>query len=401
MLSPHAWAAFAVALLGGFALSGSRAAFSVQYPAMVADLGWSATQVTGAFSLGMPVYAAGLVCAGFAVDRFGIRSTLVTGIALLTASSLVALLADQLWQVYLSWGVLIALGQAGVGFVPVIKAAVTLAPARLGVSLGLFQLGQGLGLAAVTPAIALLDEHLGWRGAQAIATALLLATIPVASLIVPPARPPSARTPDAGAGRLPAIPVSFWPLLIAVIAFGLWFIVPVHQVAHLANVGFPGPEAAGFAGLTGIGGIVGGMALGSIIARLPSSGALLVSGGLMSLGTLALASITPGEPLLLAGYVVGVGLGRGAIGVTLSWLEGRLLPEATLGRMSALLETGIAFGALVGPLLAASWRDAYGTYVPGMALAAASAALIAVGGLATVSIAARAGAGRSTSQSPR
>lgn len=381
--------AFVIAVLGGFVLSGSRAAFSVQYPAMAADMGWSAAQVTGAYATGTPVYAASLVAAGLAVDRIGVRATMVTGFAILTVASVLATFTGSLWQAYLAWGIVLAVGQAGVGFVPVIKAIVTLAPARLGLALGLFQLGQGAGLFVVTPALALLADRFGWRGAQGLASIGLVAAVLLAMAVATSRRAAATAHRPAPAER--GLPAGFWPLLAGVVGFGIWFLVPIHQVAHLANVGFAPADAAGLAGLTGVSGVIGGMLLGWLSGRLPMTPAIVLSAASMSLGTLALAAASPAQPLLAAAYVVGVGFGRGAMGVTLSWVEGRLLPAATLGRNSSLLEVGIAAGSLVGPLLAATWRDESGSYVAGLILGAIAAAVIGLGVLVSVAIATRAG----------
>jgi len=72
-----------IACAGGFLSAGVRAAFSVEYPAIAADLGWSAAEVTTAFSIAMLIYAVGGIGTGFLIDRFGVRPLMTAGVALL------------------------------------------------------------------------------------------------------------------------------------------------------------------------------------------------------------------------------------------------------------------------------------------------------------------------------
>ncbi len=350
---------------------GIRSAFSVEYPAIMSDLGWTAAQATTAYSIAMFVYAVGGIGTGLLIDRFGVRPLMTGGLALLALGSAGAAHVDSLPMLYLTWGLLMGLGLSAVGFVAVLKA-LSVAPTRMGAGFGMFAIGQGVSAVVVSPGLQALIETIGWRASHevmAAACVLLLLVVAIAA--------PSARAGNA-VGR--ALPVradfrssGFWLLVVGTLCFGFWSLVPTHQVAHLILVGFSGTTAAGLAGLLGGTTFLAGLVFGRFADRGP--GALMLAGaGLLIIGTITLALAEPARPWLLVLYVLAGGLGRGAIVLAFGVIEGRVLPRASLGLMSSLLEVGIGFGLVVGPWVAAEWRDTSGSYVSGLMIAVAAMA---------------------------
>src|SRR5688500_8122319 len=65
-------AAIALGFLIGFTSMAHRTGFGVLYPAMVLDRGWTASEITAAFSVGMLIYSPAAVLTGQLVDRVGV-----------------------------------------------------------------------------------------------------------------------------------------------------------------------------------------------------------------------------------------------------------------------------------------------------------------------------------------
>ena len=361
-----------IACAGGFLSAGVRAAFSVEYPAIAADLGWSAAEVTTAFSIAMLIYAVGGIGTGFLIDRFGVRPLMTAGVALLALASAGASRADSLPVLYLSWGLVMGFGLSAIGFVAVLKA-LSAAPHRMGAGFGMFAIGQGVGALVVSPGVQALIDAIGWRASHQVMAGVCAVLVLVVALVAPSAR--AAHPADAASSARPD-PRSgaFWLLVVGTLSFGFWSLAPTHQVAHLILVGFSGPLAAGLAGLLGGMTLVAGLVFGRFADRAPSA-LMVVGSGLLVLGTIALAVAEPGRPWLLGAYVLAGGLGRGIIVPAFAVIEGRVLPRAALAFTSSLLEVGVGLGLVSGPWVGAQWRDLSGSYVPGLVAGAAAMAL--------------------------
>lgn len=358
-----------IACAGGFLSAGMRAAFSVEYPAIATDLGWTAAEVTTAFSIAMFVYAVGGIGTGFLIDRFGVRPLMTAGVALLALASAGASRVDSLPMLYLTWGLVMGLGMSAVGFVAVLKA-LSATPHRMGAGFGMFAIGQGVGAIIVSPGIQALIDTVGWRASHQVLAAVCAALVLGVAIAAPSAR--ASRPADASTRARPDLRFGpFWLIMVGTLCLGFWNLVPTHQVAHLMLVGFSGQVAAGLAGLLGGMTLVAGLFVGRLADRAPS--ALMVAGsGLLVLGTIALAVTEPSRPWLLGLYVLASGLGRGIIVLAFAVIEGRVLPRASLAFMGSLLEVGIGLGLVTGPWVGAQWRDVSGSYVPGLMVGAAA-----------------------------
>src|SRR4051794_41765164 len=102
---------FSIALMT-FASSGSRFSFGVFLIPMSEDLHWGRDQLALAASLNLVL--AGLLRAvvGFAVDRYGSKAVVLTGVILCGTALLLSSVAKELWQFYLAYGGLLAGGVA-------------------------------------------------------------------------------------------------------------------------------------------------------------------------------------------------------------------------------------------------------------------------------------------------
>src|SRR5438477_11902937 len=87
--------AFAV----GFVGMAQRSGFGVLYPNMSATEGWTAGEVTAAFSMAMLIYSPAALAAGLLVDRLGVRPTMLAGTMLFGVGLVGIALAGELWQI--------------------------------------------------------------------------------------------------------------------------------------------------------------------------------------------------------------------------------------------------------------------------------------------------------------
>lgn len=374
LTAPTSYRLAVAAGAGGFLVASVRAAFSVEYPAIAADLAWSTTEVTAAFSLAMLVYTAFVAGTGLLIDRFGVRRVMVTSACLFTVSLLGTSFVTSLPAFYTTWGLLAGLGLTGIGFVPLLKAF-SATPGRMGAAFGIFAVGQGIATTLVTPGIQALVDTIGWRASHVVMAAVTLVFVAVIAWAAPPLR---THTPRFAREAIwcGLHDRAFWLLFAGAMAFGFWALVPTHQVAHLMLRGFSGATAASLAGLLGATTLISGLAFGRLSDRSPI-GMIALAASLMVAGTLALAVADPDQPAILVLYVIASGLGRGIAVLAFAVTEGRVLPVAALGAMSGLLEIGFGLGQFSGPLFAAALRDSAGDFRPGLFSSAIALTLMA------------------------
>ncbi|KAG0365535.1 major facilitator superfamily domain-containing protein [Gamsiella multidivaricata] len=104
-------------------------------------------------------YFAGFV-SGASADKFGYRFTALLGTAVMAVALLLASFATQVWQLYLSQGVLFGIG-ASLVYYPAIGAPSHWFDAKRGLALGLAVSGTGLGGLGLAPATQGLIDALG------------------------------------------------------------------------------------------------------------------------------------------------------------------------------------------------------------------------------------------------
>lgn len=375
--------AMALGFAIGFVNMGQRTGFGVLYPAMSADQGWSASQVTGAFSVAMIVYSLVVVGSGALIDRFGVRTMILLGTAVFTLGLVLVGQARELWQVYLCYGALISFGNASLGFVPMLKLLSLRAAPRLGLGLGLFNVGQGIGALVVSPVLQLIVDHAGgWRaGFTTLGVMAVLVLAPLALVGAPGrgerggVRSLHGDAPPAGIWRQRV----FWIMLAVNASLGYLLLLPAHQVAHLTLVGLDPLFAASAGGLfgacIGVSALFGGWA----IDRWGGGRLDVIAATVMSVGLVALLLTGPAAAWLAGVYVLGGGLGRGGLGVTCGVLQARAFAGPHLGKVCGTLDVGFGFGAFAGPFLVALGRDLTGSYIPGLATALLAGWIVALG----------------------
>ena len=143
-------------------MSGLLYSFSVFLKPVSAEFGWTRAMTSGAYSVGL--FIMGLFCmlTGRLNDRFGPRIiATVCGFFL----GLGYLLMSQIsapWQLYLFWGLIVAIGLSG-GYVPMTSTAARWFVKRRGVMTGVVAAGVGAGTIIVPPAASWLISSYGWR----------------------------------------------------------------------------------------------------------------------------------------------------------------------------------------------------------------------------------------------
>jgi predicted MFS family arabinose efflux permease len=324
------------------------------------------------------------------------RGTILVSMTLLVLGAGLSSLVTQVWQLYLTWGVLVGLG-SGAGMVGLATAiANRWFVARRGLVIGLLTASNASGQLVFLPLLASLAGSLGWQSVPLMVALVILALMPLVLILLPEspaaigmgpfgsrelvALPPRAGNPFAiaVAGLLRgARSVDFWLLFVsfAICGFSTNGLVATHLIPFCIDHGLPEVTAAGLLAAMGVFDLIGTTLSGYLTDRFDSRLLLFWYYGLRGL-SLAALPFTGFDIVSLSAFAVFYGL---------DWVA-TVPPTVTLtnqafGKKDApVIVSWIVAGHQIGGALAAfgagETRFLTGSYLPAF-LASGVACLLA------------------------
>lgn len=284
-------------------------AFGVLLPSMQEDLGWSRTEITGAFSVALLVSAAAGLFVGPLLDRHSPRLLMTTGAA---AAALLVVGWSRVETVAGLYLVFAALGvtMATLLYEPVFTVVTRRFFARRRAALTTVTLVGATASLIFSPLTERLEASLGWRDALVVLAAILaVVAVPLHALVLRSAPNDGAATePRKGRGttRRLLTSASFWLLggAFALASFSMYAIL-VHLVSLLIESGSSPAFAAFAAGLVGISQLPGRLVFGLLGPRV---GLAALPAAVFGLGAAALVLLAA-ERSEWAAVIFAVGFG--------------------------------------------------------------------------------------------
>lgn len=369
-----------LAAAAGVSLSAvSVSSLGVMMEPLEQEFGWSRTEISLGTSLVSFIAVLLATAVGLAIDRLGARFVGIVAATLMCAGvALMSAVAGSLWQWWCLWIV--------VGLSAAAMPTVWLTPIS-----SLFQSGRGLAVAitlsgsgistSLVPIVAnqLLADH-GWRGAYIGLGAIWAAVVlPLVLLFFRSAgRPRGAGTaatkPTAqSAAALPGLTAregfrspKFYKLAFAAfLSMSAGVALILNLVPVLRYTGLTPATAAAVAGIIGVATITGRIAGGWLMDRMSAGTiAALSSAGAIILPLLLL--LVPGSAIAAAAGVAIYGLMGGAKVPAVAYLASRHFGARAFGTLYGAINTAIALGVGLGPLLANYVYDVTRSYTPVM-----------------------------------
>src|ERR687891_2942567 len=108
-----AWVVLGALTLCLLASTGIRAVFGVYIKPMEAELGWSRGALSGAAAISLLLLGATGPFAGRLADRWGPRRVIGLALTLLAVGTIASTFVRSLWHIYVTAGVLMAVGAGG------------------------------------------------------------------------------------------------------------------------------------------------------------------------------------------------------------------------------------------------------------------------------------------------
>ncbi len=159
--------------------------YSVFLVALVADFGWSRSVTAGAMSAFIVTHGLFGPFAGRLVEQYGPTRLMMVGSLVMTGGLLLTSQIHQWWQLYISFGVITALGLGACGWVPSVILSEKWFPNKVGTALGLVTSGIGVGIFSVVPLTNYLIETVQWRSAfQVLAVLVVIIIWPAAFFVL-------------------------------------------------------------------------------------------------------------------------------------------------------------------------------------------------------------------------
>jgi MFS family permease len=384
----------AVAFLLMLIMWGAYYSFGIFFEPLLAQFGWTKAMTSGAFSLSFFLTGILGVLAGRLTDRFGPRVVMTVCGFFLGLGYILVSQATTIWQLYLFYGVVVALGMAA-SVAPLQSTAARWFVKKRGVMNGIIISGIGVGMVIVPPLAHQLISHHGWRLSYIIVGAVALVLMMLSAQFL--RRDPGQKgqrpygenevevksvLPDRGFSlRRAARTWQFWILVMALLCFTMGEgTVLVHIVSHAIGLDISADNAALIIPIIGFISIPGRILLGITGDKIGNKNAYLI--GFVFIDVSLFMLLVSRELWMIYLFAVIYGFGYGGLSALISPIIAELFG---LGSHGVIMGTVVMFGGTggmaVGPLLAGHICDITGSYQSAFLLYA----IIGVIGLVLVS----------------
>jgi sugar phosphate permease len=289
----RAWFVAAAGFVALLAAAAIRATFGILMEPLMMEFGWSHGAISTAASVNLVVFGLSAPFAASLSERFGLTRVVVAALSLIALSAVALTQVDQLWQLYVVWGVVA--GAATGAVAPVLAATVAgrWFVARRGLVVGLLTAANSTGQLIFLPLMAHLTEHGDWRwtmavvgGAAGLALLCVLAGLrdrPSDVGLAPyggvaEVAPTGLRLAATGVLREVARDPVFLALAGSFFICGATTVglIAVHLIPAAHDHGIPAGQAAGLMAAMGLLDIAGTTGSGWLTDRFPARRLLLV-----------------------------------------------------------------------------------------------------------------------------
>ncbi|MET0226559.1 MAG: MFS transporter, partial [Dokdonella sp.] len=159
----YAWLVAALGFLTLLTVAGIRATPSVLMMPLEHAFGWSREQISLAISVGLALFGLMGPFAAAAMQRFGIRNTMIAALFLLAAAMGGSAFVTTPLGLILTWGVLAGIGTGAMAMVLAVTLVNRWFDTNRGVVLGLLTASSATGQLLFLPLLAAVAQHAGWR----------------------------------------------------------------------------------------------------------------------------------------------------------------------------------------------------------------------------------------------
>lgn len=352
----YGWCVVGGSFIGHLMVLGMQYSFGVTFIALIDFFQASRSEVAWVGGLTIGMQSGMGFFSGWLIALLGERRVILMGGVLAVVSLVLASYATELWQLYITYGVMLGLACSWL-WPPCILVVQRWFSRRRSLASGIASSGSGVGTLCLGPGVAALIKHFGWQVAfRCLAGGVAALTCVVAALCRPPrlgdsiGRRPSAPYLWSDDRQLPLLRSR--PLLLMMFACAVgglgWYVLPVHIVQHAKDRGVSEGQLPSLVSAIGIGLLCGRVPVGWLADK---------SG--RRIRVFALVSATMGAANFLAAFVksfgalVGTGLLFGFSAGAFVALSPTVVKEFTsieaLPQAAGLVYTTWGWAMMLGP----------------------------------------------------
>jgi sugar phosphate permease len=378
----YGWVIIAVGAITGMLVYGVRFSFSIFFPEILNEFGWSRGSTALMMSINVFIYGLMAPVVGTLSSRWKPKIMMPAGVIILALAMIGCSFARQLWHFYIYFGVIAPVGTALCGWPIISPALMNWFATRRGLVMGIGQAGGGLSFV-----YGLLAEYLilcwGWRSAYlALAVILITILLPLHHFIFH-YHPESKGLEAYGSNDLKsekAVEDSVlsrnWTMQQMLRTYQLWllvlsnflfwgvscFLVLAHQIKYAEDAGYSAVFAVSVFALYGVAMLLG-LSSSVMSDRIGREKTLALSSVAALVGLFALIAVRDtSHPWLLYTYALGFGYGAGLFSAMIYAGTADIFYGKHFGTASGMLMAGVGLGGAIGPWLGGYLYDTMGRY---------------------------------------
>lgn len=353
---------------------GMQFTFGVFLKPILSEFGWTRGMTSVAFSLSSVVSGFVSIPLGRLNDRFGPRIVLSICGAFAGIGFLLMSLISSIWQLYVFYGVITAVGISV--WVPVMSTVARWFVKRRTTMSGIVATGTGIGILIGSPVANGLISTFHWRSSYAILGSVVLVTVVgIAQFLKRDARQigqvaygeneMERERPQLG-GEVLSLKETvhikqFWVIFGMLFCMGLCLHgIMAHLVAHITDLGISATNAANVMAAVGGASIVGKVVLGGLGDKIGNRNVLAVSWTIMVAGMLLL--FVSREVSLFYLFAALFGLAYGGVIAQQSAVVGTIFGLVSHGAIFGAVSVGLYIGQATGPVITGYIFDVTGSY---------------------------------------
>lgn len=376
----YGWVIFAVTFLIYAFMFGLRYSVGVFFTPVQEEFGWTTAMTASAVTVFFWVYAVSAPLVGRLAGRIGVRRTVLIGGLLLGGGGALVSTIQELWHLYLFWGVIAATGAAALYVIPTMILSRFFVRKR-GRAVGWSSMGVSVGQATIVPVVASLIVVWGWRATMKTLGLVVVVVTSVIGYIFLREDPESmglhvdgeepddlqgeeeSKAPeveweprDAMATRsFRLVTISYFFAIGGIISI-LTFVVP-----HMIMIGIDPVEASGAFGVIGVMSAAGSFLFGIVSDRLGRKVTIIATTGGIALSFFTVSFLPPNLTLLYA-WAVMYGLTYGGAPEQYAAIISDYFGRRHSTTLFGFLTLGGGIGGGLFPLLGGWLVDITGSY---------------------------------------
>jgi len=275
----------------------------------------------------------------------------------------------NLWGLYLSYGIIVALGSSAM-YVPLVSMVTRWFPRRRSLMVGIGVSGIGFGIGVVPTIASHLMISFDWHNSLLIvgrASMVLIAGLAQFLRAKPDFQVSAQSQEEKSKAPAPLLGLSFneavktsqfWMIFFAWLLYGFFYqIGAVHTVPYATDLGMSALAAAALLIIIGLVGILGRAGLGFVGDKLHNNVTLAVGYVLVAVVFLAIAASDTIHMLYVYANVYGLFSG---VGLLLASINAEHFGLRSLGAITGAIIFGNNIGGALGPFLAGRTYDTTG-----------------------------------------